>query len=151
MDDILLIMRKYGWDWERFYAYFKAECYMAPLTLEETADSTFLESTFEVKGGKIEYRLKNTNAEGGKKVWRYHSFDSYTPNTQKVSTMKAVLKKVDKMASDQAQRWRSAIYKLEEFSRLGYPAVIRRHACLAIAEEVDTALWREIAKWQEWI
>ena len=71
---------------------------------------------------------------------------------QKLSTMKATLKKVDKMASDQAHpRWRSAVYKLEEFARLGYPAEDRKKVCYAVANDGDAALWQELAKWQDWI
>ena len=78
MDDVLLLMRKYGWDRLRFYDEFKkSECYMPPLRLEEAADGTFLETSFDVSHGMMRYRLKNVNAGGEKKVWRYHSFDSY--------------------------------------------------------------------------
>ena len=49
MDDVLLLMRKYGWDKLRFYDEFKkSECYMPPLRLEEAADGTFLETSFDV-------------------------------------------------------------------------------------------------------
>ena len=66
-------------------------------------------------------------------------------------TMKATLKKVDKMASNQTQRWRSAVYNLEEFARLGYPAEDRKWVCYAVANDGDATLWQELAKWQDWI
>ena len=42
----------------------------------------------------VDTDAKNSNAEEGKKVWRYHAYNSYTPMAQKLSTMKATLKKV---------------------------------------------------------
>ena len=44
--------------------------------------------------------------------------------------MVATLKKVDKMASDSEERMASALDKLREFEELGYPAAVRRAACL---------------------
>ena len=83
MDDVLLFMKKEGWDATRFYEDFKrSECYMPPLRLEEANDGTFLETSFEVQHGRINYRLKNTNTRS-KEVWRYHSFDSYATFGQK--------------------------------------------------------------------
>ena len=47
MDDILLLMRKGGWDSRRFYEDFRrSECYARPLNLEEASDGTFLETYF---------------------------------------------------------------------------------------------------------
>ena len=89
---------------------------MPPLRLEEANDGIFLETSFEVQHGRINYRLKNTNVEK-KKVWRYHSFDSYATLDQKKSTMIAALKKVDYFASDNSERMVSAIHKLREFTR----------------------------------
>ena len=97
----------------RFYEDFKrSECYMPPLRLEEANDGTFLETSFEVQHGRINYRLKNTNTRS-KEVWRYHSFDSYATFGQKKSTMIAALKKVDYFASDNSERMISAIHKQE--------------------------------------
>ena len=50
-----------------------------PLNLEETADETFLETTFRVEADRIRFRLKNVNVGDTKKVWRYQSFGSYSP------------------------------------------------------------------------
>ena len=42
MDDVLLFMKKEGWDATRFYEDFKrSECYMPPLRLEEANDGIF--------------------------------------------------------------------------------------------------------------
>ena len=81
-----------------FYEDFKrSECYMPPLRLEEANDGTFLETSFEVQHGRINYRLKNTNTRS-KEVWRYT-----TPliarcdvrPKKEYDTMIAALKKVD--------------------------------------------------------
>ena len=103
--------------------------YTPPLRLEEADDGTFLETSFDIAHGVMRYRLKNVNAGGEKKMWRYHSFDSYTTTEQKRSTMLATLKKVDFMASDEIERFYSAVDKLREFEALGYPATMRRGVC----------------------
>ena len=142
MDDILLLMQRHGWDRERFAADFqRSECYMAPLCLEEAPEGTFLETMFRVEGGRIRFRLKNVNTGGAKKVWRYHAWDSYVPEQQKRSTLLATLKKVDCMASDEAERLESALDKLREFEDLGYPVAVRRQACRIIAEETGGMAW----------
>ena len=109
MDDILLFFLKDGWDSEKFYADFQTECYMAPLKLEEASADTFLESSFRLVDGGIRYRLKNANAGGDRKVWRYHAHDSYVPSSQRHSTMVATLKKVDEIASDWDEKAESAM------------------------------------------
>ena len=86
---------------------------MAPL-LEETSADTFLESSFRLVDGGIRYRLKNANAGGDRKVWRYHAHDSYVPSSQRHSTMVATLKKVDETASDWKEKAESAMHKLKE-------------------------------------
>mgnify|MGYP006879408800 CR=1 FL=1 len=43
---------------------------------------------------RIEYRLKNANEGDVKKVWRYQSWESYSPSEQKRRTLVATLKKV---------------------------------------------------------
>ena len=142
MDDVLLLMRRYGWDKQRFYDEFKrSECYMPPLRLEEADDGTFLETSFDIAHGVMRYRLKNVNAGGEKKMWRYHSFDSYTTTEQKRSTMLATLKKVDFMASDEIERFYSAVDKLREFEALGYPANMRRGACGVLLKERASLAW----------
>ena len=96
---------------------------------------------FRVEGGRIRFRLKNVNTGGAKKVWRYHAWDSYVPEQQKRSTLLATLKKVDCMASDEAERLESALDKLREFEDLGYPVAVRRQACRIIAEETGGMAW----------
>ena len=89
----------------------------------------------------MRYRLKNVNAGGEKKVWRDHSFDSYTTTEQKRSTMLATLKKVDFMASDEVERFYSAVDKLREFDDLGYPATLRRGVCGLLLKERPSLAW----------
>ena len=80
-----------------------------------------------LENGRARYRLKNVNAGGRMQVWRYHAFDSYTPEWQMRSTLIATLKKVDAiLASDCEEKWESATDKLQEFAALGYPARVRR-------------------------
>ena len=123
-----------------FYEDFKrSECYMPPLRLEEANDGTFLETSFEVQHGRINYRLKNTNTRS-KEVWRYHSFDSYATFGQKKSTMIAALKKVDYFASDNSERMVSAIHKLREFKNLDYPNALRREVCEILMQESGNAV-----------
>ena len=114
---------------------------MPPLRLEEADDGTFLETSFDIAHGVMRYRLKNVNAGGEKKMWRYHSFDSYTTTEQKRSTMLATLKKVDFMASDEIERFYSAVDKLREFEALGYPANVRRGACGVLLKERASLAW----------
>ena len=132
----------------RFYEDFKrSECYMPPLHLEEANDGTFLETSFEVQHGRINYRLKNTNARS-KEVWRYHSFDSYATFGQKKSTMIAALKKVDYFASDNSERMVSAIHKLREFKNLDYPNAMRREVCETLMQESGNVVWRIVGALQ---
>ena len=148
MDDVLLFMKKEGWDATRFYEDFKrSECYMPPLRLEEANDGTFLETSFEVQHGRINYRLKNTNTRS-KEVWRYHSFDSYATFGQKKSTMIAALKKVDYFASDNSERMVSAIHKLREFKNLDYPNAMRREVCEILMQESGNVVWRIVGALQ---
>ena len=149
MDDILLFFAKDGWDSDRFYDDFKrSECYMAPLKLEEATDGTFLETTFRVDGNYVHFRLKNVNQGGVRKVWRYQSYDSYTPYEQKKSTLIATLKKVDFMAGNQTERYESALDKLAEFASLGYPPKVREYACQRVGRETNQRIWFAVAKQQ---
>ena len=150
MDDILLIYARDGaWDHERLRADLeRSECYMKPLKLEPAAEGVFLESEFEIKGGRIAYRLKNANAGAEYKVWRYQPIDSYVPESQKMRVLVATLKKVEVMASDDAQRVRSGLYKLREFASLGYPKAMRAAACFRVGADTNNVAWKMIAMMQ---
>ena len=118
---------------------------MPPICLEEAAEGTFLETTFRVEEDRVRFRIKNGNAGGVRKVWLYHAWDSYVPEQQKRSTMVSTLKKVDCMASDDAELFESAVDKLREFADLGYPARMRRKACSVVEQEGGSHVWRLVA------
>ena len=146
MDDILLLMRKGGWDSRRFYEDFRrSECYARPLNLEEASDGTFLETYFTVEHDRIEYRLKNANEGDVKRVWRYQSWESYSPSEQKRRTLVATLQKVATMASSEKEMVNSAMAKLREFADLGYPASVRKDACCRVASSFGIAIWIVVA------
>ena len=144
MDDILLVTSKaQSWDKQRFLNRFQNECYSKPLTLEKGKESTFLETTFESDGKTFcEYRLKNDN-EITTKVWRYHHFKSSLPSTMKRATLLSTLRKVDRMSSG-GQLYHSALAKLDEFSRLGYPVGIRKFMCAILARDTSNTIWRYV-------
>ena len=151
MDDILLIYDKRAiWNSVRFLTDFGAsECYQPPLKLEPGNDGIFLENELYVGTCGIRYKLKNVNAYGERKVWRYHHFSSYTPYSQKRATLVATLKKVDKMGSDSHMRVASAYAKLAEFSQLGYPTRMLQYACQRVGRETGHSTWFKIAKGNE--
>ena len=62
-------------------------------------------------------------------MWRYQSWESYSPSEQKRRTLVATLKKVAAMASSEKEMMNSAMAKLREFADLGYPASVRKDAC----------------------
>ena len=119
---------------------------MAPLKLEEATDGTFLETSFRVDGDYVHFRLKNVNQRGVRKVWRYQAYDSYTPYTQKRSTLIATLKKVDFMAGSKNELYESAMDKLAEFASLGYPEKVRQYACHRVGRETRHQLWFAVAR-----
>ena len=93
-----------------------------------------METTFAVEGGRFRYWLKNDNALGEPaKVWRYHHFASYCSFEQKRATLCACLRKVQSMASDDTELYRSAEQKLAEFSELEYPTTVLRGVCTYLA------------------
>ena len=94
---------------------------------------------------RIEYRLKNANEGDVKKVWRYQSWESYSPSEQKRRTMVATLRKVAAMASSEKEMVNSAMAKLREFADLGYPASVRKDACCHVASSGGGAIWMVVA------
>ena len=91
-------------------------CYWDPLKLEPGNAGTFLETTFEWKGDRWAYQIKNENRAGEEpKVWRYKDFRSHAPYAQKRALITMMMRKVAKMASDKQTLAESAMQKLEEF------------------------------------
>ena len=144
MDDILLVYAKSDeWDHERFVADFtKSGCYHPPLELEDGAKGTFLETTFEWTGDRFRYWLKNDNRVGEEpKVWRYKDWRSHTPFAQKRALITQMMRKVHKMASDERALRQSAIQKLAEFRRLGYPLGLLRGVCNFMGATTSEGAW----------
>ena len=146
MDDILMIYAKPAWwDYEHFVRDFvRSECYWPPLKLEDAKDATFLETTFDLReDGSIKYWLKNDN-ERQRKIWRYQHWRSHAPFAQKRALVIATLRKVHKMASDDDERYTSAIHKLREFLALSYPPQLLRNACNLLAFSNGARIWLRV-------
>ena len=95
---------------------------------------------------RIKYRLKNANEGDVKKVWRYQSWESYSPSEhEKRRTLVATLNKVAAMASSEKEMVNSAMAKLREFADLGYPASVRKDACCRVASSGGGAIWIVVA------
>ena len=144
MDDVIMLYVKTpAWDSERFVADFeRSECYMEPLKLEAGKAGTFLETSFEVQAGQLRHWLKNDNLRGTEpKVWRYQHFQSHMAFRQKRATLTACLRKVDKMASDPMALRNSALDKLAEFKRLGYPDGMLWAACSKLGATTGRNVW----------
>ena len=92
--------------------------------------------------------LKNANEGDVKRVWRYQSWESYSPSEQKRRTLAATLQKVATMASSEKEMVNSAMAKLREFADLGYPASVRKDACCRVASSFGIAIWIVVAPTQ---
>ena len=143
MDDVILFYAEHdGWDYERFV---REICtfaiYHPPLELEPGKEGTFLETRFRIDDGRVVHWLKNDNEGGKREVWRYQHFQSATPFMQKRATLTACLKKVERMASDDAQLIRGAKDKLAEFRALRYPVSVLRQACSFLAASESRGAW----------
>ena len=145
MDDILLIFSKNpGWDYKKFVADFeRSECYQAPLTLEEGGRGTFLETTFELQAnGTFRHHLKNENNMGERpKIWRYTDWRSHGRYEQKRALITGRMRAVHKMASDKLALRQSALQKLNEFKRLGYPPGLLRGVCNFMGATTGEGTW----------
>jgi hypothetical protein len=145
MDDILLVYAKNdAWDHESFVSDFnRSEVYHPPLALEDGKQDTFLETTFEVTStGRIAYWLKNDNEEGEEPVvWRYTDFRSHGPYPQKRALITMMMRKVHGMTSGKEELMRSAVQKLAEFRRLGYPRGLLRGVCSFMGATTGENAW----------
>ena len=120
------------------------ECYNKPLTLEETKNDTFLETSFKIVNNKIQHWLKNENDHQQHKVWRYAHFHSNMAFKQKKAVLQACLRKVHLAASDNHHRRKSAIQKLQEFGRLQYPYKLLWTLCTTMGVQTRNAVWFQI-------
>lgn len=143
MDDILMIYAENDeWDYEKFEEDFRrSECYQEPLKLEEGTGGTFLETRFTIERNGFRYKLKNDNENGKAKIWRYQHFHSYSSFAQKRATLTACLKKVNLMASDRDSLRESALAKVGEFKKLGYPLGVLRKACALMGFVTGQGVW----------
>ena len=145
MDDIIMIVAKNpGWDSERFLRDFeRSECYQSPLELEEGKPGTFLETTFEINGnGMIRHWLKNDNKEGQEpEIWRYADFRSHGKYEQKRALITGRMRAVHSNASDKEALYDSALQKLAEFKKLGYPPGLLRGVCNFMGARTGEGTW----------
>ena len=145
MDDIIMVYATPDWwDHERFLNDFtKSEIYCKPLKLTEGDDDTFLETSLKLEEGAFSYWLKNKNTDETK-IWRYQHYDSYSPVAQKKALVKACLRKVNDMASNDRVMMESAKHKLQEFRRLEYPVAVLKQVCNYIATTTGNRRWIHI-------
>ena len=143
MDDILMVyVKTEAWDADSFVRDFaESRCYQKPLKLEEGKDGTFLETTYWIEGEDIKHILKNDNASGGSKVWRYQHWYSNTPFLQKRATLTTCLRKAQQMASDPGCLYRGALDKIAEFRRLHYPMSVLQKACTFLGASTGEGTW----------
>ena len=112
------------------------------MELEDGAQGTFLETTFEWKGDRWAYQIKNENRAGEEpKVWRYKDFRSHAPYAQKRALITMMMQKVQRMTSDREALRESALQKLEEFRQLGYPRGLLRGVCNFMGATTGNGGW----------
>ena len=144
MDDTLMFIAKQPDNsHQQILDTFEKECYK-PLNLEDGKPGTFLESCFEIKNQNLRFWIKNDNANGKNKVWRYQHFKSHSPFLQKQSVLTACLKKVQKMCSDDESLYESGLNKIREFQRLAYPPKLLRGACSYLGAVTRVRTWFDI-------
>ena len=120
--------------------------YESPLTLEDTHDPNFLETHIEIKDRRLTFRLKNVNEDGDRKVWRYAArWLDGAPFNVKRGLLLSSLRKVHAYASDETQLCKSAIAKLKEFSKAGYPRGVLLYMCNVVYTSTQVRTWRYLA------
>ena len=145
MDDLLIVCKDaMHWDMKSFLTDIHANCYVAPLKLEDAAAGVFLETEFEMSP-HLTFQIKNANKDmHAPVVWRYQHFNSYAPYTRKRATIISALKRVVYFASDDAAMIRSGIMKLQEFAHAGYPYSVLKYCCDAMARDGNHKVWYAI-------
>ena len=89
----------------------------------------------------MKYGIKDDNADGTAKIWRYHHYEDNTPYLQKRATITACLKKIERMSCDSATLQSSARGKIAEFRRLRYPIQALRRICSYLAATTGNIEW----------
>ena len=92
----------------------------------------------------MHFGLKNQNAGGERKIWRYQDYRSYASVEQKRATLVACLKKVQKMASDSWAVEKSAWDKIREFAELRYPSRMLRSICNYLGASTRERAWFKV-------
>ena len=110
---------------------------MPPLNLEEATQDTYLETFIELDGNRFNHRLKNTFEKRADLTWKYKDYHSFNPRAQKRGLVAGIFMKLDLMASDDSQFWRSLHAKAEELQRSRYPRSLLREMCLKRAASLD--------------
>ena len=148
MDDVITVYAKNkAFNHDELLDSQQTECYNAPLKLEDGGVDTFLESTFEIKHNKFRYWLKNQNEiNKPPNVWRYMDFNSAGSDQIKHGVLMGVLKKIQKMSSDDNAIYDSAVKKLFEFYSLNYPYKMLWGACTTMGVNTRYAVWFEVRK-----
>ena len=100
---------------------------------------------YPIKNNKFRYWLKNQNEIGKPaKVWRYSHFHSDGSYQIKHGVLMAVLKKIQKMSSDDEAIYQSALQKLYEFYTLKYPYKMLWGACTTMGVNTRQGIWFEV-------
>ena len=143
MDDILLIYDKSAnWHSEAFVRDFQQSlCYMPPLKLEEATQDIYLETRFQLANNTVGTRLKNVNEHQPNLVWKYKSYSSYDPPSQKRGVLLGVMRKLSQHASTDEQFLYSAACKFRELCACGYPRAYLRGLCHTMAQKSKDPRW----------
>ena len=112
-----------------------------PLKLEPGNDGVFLETRWWMDDGRIRHVIKDDNARGERKIWRYQHWYSDTPVTQKRAMLTACLRRVERLASDPAVLYDSAVAKVAEFRALRYPPSVLRKTCNYLGATSGNGTW----------
>ena len=121
------------------------DVYVPPLKPEPGKPGVFLETEFKIIDDKIVCRLKNDNVDvEHPTIWRYQHFNSYAPYVRKKATITAALQKVELHASNEKGMVTSAIHKLKEFVRAGYPYKVLKYCCNRRAAVRYAHAWNKV-------
>ena len=92
--------------------------------------------------GTFRHHLKNENNMGERpKIWRYTDWRSHGRYEQKRALITGRMRAVHKMASDKLALRQSALQKLNEFKRLGYPPGLLRGVCNFMGATTGEGTW----------
>ena len=90
--------------------------------------------------------MKNDNKIGETKVIRYANIECYSTFEQKKQVLNNCLRKVHEMANNDMRLKQSAMQKLAEFQKKGYPRRMLWTACTTIAVKTRNTTWFKVRK-----